>query len=114
MRIYLAGPMRGIDQFNFPEFDRVAKILRGMNAYVVSPAEHDREMGFDETLNSLEGFDTRAAIMWDLHKITEVDMLVLLPGWEQSSGVAVEVALAKYLGLPVMPYTGPGTLMRGL
>jgi energy-converting hydrogenase Eha subunit F len=33
--------------------------------------------------------------------ICNVDALAVLPGWETSAGVTVEVALALFLGLPV-------------
>lgn len=101
MRGYLAGPMRGIDRFNFPAFDEAAAALRAQGHEVMSPAEHDRECGFDETLNSLDGFDMRAGIIWDLHAVAYSECVWVLPGWEQSSGCAVELALAKFLGIPI-------------
>ena len=101
---YLAGPMRGIDQFNFPMFDSVARFLRFAGRTVVSPAEHDRAMGFDETKNSLDGFDMKEAILWDLEQVANCERIVLLPGWEQSSGVKVELALAEMLHKDVAYY----------
>jgi hypothetical protein len=105
MKLYLAGPMRGIDQFNFPAFHTAAQELRSYGATVVSPAEHDEEQGFDPTLNSLDGFDLAAALSWDLTQILhEVDAIALLPGWEASSGVAAEVATARAVGKEVFEY----------
>lgn len=99
MKVYIAGPMRGYDHFNFPAFDAVAADLRYMGAEVRSPAEHDRETGFDETLNSLDGFDLKAALRWDIDTINNwADTVVLLPGWEKSSGVAIELTVARAVG----------------
>ncbi len=101
MRGYLAGPMRGHDQFNFPAFDVCAAELRAVGHEVLSPAEHDREVGFDETLNTLDGFDMRAALMWDIEAVCASECVWVLPGWEASAGCAVEVAAARMLGIPV-------------
>lgn len=95
---YVAGPMRGYDNFNFPAFDRAAKRLREDGWTVLSPAEHDREGGFDETKNSLEGFDLEAAMRWDISAILSADAIMLLPGWRASSGTAIEMTVAKAVG----------------
>ena len=42
-RIYLAGPMRTIPEFNFPRFNAVAKALRAQGHYVFNPAQRDTE-----------------------------------------------------------------------
>jgi len=104
MRIYLAGPMRGYDRFNFPAFDAAAAQLRGNGYTVVSPAEHDRYLGFDGTLNTLEGFDLKAAFRWDIDQVFECDALVLLPGWSRSVGAKIERDIAQMLELPCYRY----------
>lgn len=106
MPIYLAGPMRGIDGFNFEAFHGAAAHLRSLGYTVISPAEHDLELGFDPEKNSLEDFDLTASILWDLEQVAQATTIVVLPGWEVSSGVAAEVALARFLGTPVLEYPG--------
>lgn len=101
---YIAGPMRGLRNFNFPAFDECAAFLRSLGYDVRSPAEHDRENGFDETLNSLEGFDLKAALLWDLQQVAEVDVIVVLPGWAKSSGVALELHAARVFNTPYLYY----------
>lgn len=103
-RAYVAGPMRGYDQFNFPAFDHCAKVLRSRGWEVRSPAEHDRDGGFDETRNSLDGFDLRAAMRWDLESVCWADAVVLLPGWEKSSGVAIELTAARAIGNQLLTF----------
>ncbi|MBN0040221.1 DUF4406 domain-containing protein [Cellulosimicrobium cellulans] len=105
MRVYVAGPMRRLPEFNFPAFDNAANALRGLGYDVVNPAEHDRDNGFDpagmtghEDLTQ-HGFDLRAALAWDLEQITRCDAVFLLDGWQQSSGARAEYALAQALGL---------------
>lgn len=108
MRVYLAGAMRGIAEFNFPAFAAATEQLRERGHEVFSPAERDLAEGFDPTgmtghedLAEL-GFDLREALGADLHWITtHAEAVVLLPGWARSKGVAAEIATANALGIPV-------------
>lgn len=101
--VYLAGPMRGIEEFNFPAFEAAALHLRRQGYQVFSPAEHDLESGFDPK-GTLDGFNLRAALKWDLETITSCNCVVVLPGWEHSKGCAAEVATARALGIKVLSY----------
>lgn len=107
-KVYIAGPMRGIEAFNFPAFDNAGDKLEALNFIIFSPADHDREDGFnpeDDNLTGNEdlsdlGFDLREALTWDLQKVMEADLVVVLPGYEKSTGAAAELALANALGTP--------------
>jgi hypothetical protein len=94
--------MRGYDQFNFPAFHRATAELRALDHEVISPAEHDEEIGFDSTLNSLDGFDLHASMRWDVGQVLLAEMVCVLPGWENSEGTKIEVAVAKGTGVPVV------------
>lgn len=111
---YLAGPMRGYPLSNFPAFDEAARRLRVGQWDVISPAEHDREIGFDENdPTALDGFDLGGALLWDLQQIaTRADVVVLLPGWDRSAGVAAELALARAINLRVYTYHEQGRACR--
>lgn len=113
MRVYLAGPMRGIEQFNFPAFHEAAAQLRALGHEVVSPAEHDLELGFDPALNSLDGFDMEAAMRWDVAQVLTADVVCLLGGWESSEGVAVELAVARAIGVPIREFGRAAALIDG-
>lgn len=109
MKVYVAGPMRGIPEFNFPEFATATTILREHGHEVISPAEHDLENGFDPAgmtgVEDLTGlFDLRAALAWDLQQVSTCDGVFLLPGWEKSSGARAEIACAAALGLLARTY----------
>lgn len=109
MKIYLAGPMTGYQEFNFPAFIEGAWLLRDAGHEVWSPAEHDIACGLDVTgldgsPQSLagSGFDLRRALGADLTWITShSEAVVLLPGWEKSSGARAEIATALAIGIPV-------------
>lgn len=105
-RCYLAGPMRGIDQFNFPAFfDARDALLSDCYAdSVESPADHDVEIGFDYKSNSLDGFDLKASLLWDFEQVMHCDTVVVLPDYEKSTGVAAEIAVARATGKRVVSY----------
>lgn len=97
MKVYLAGPMRGIPDLNFPAFHAAAKHLRSHGHDVFSPAENDIEKGYvGKPVDEIK----RDCIMDDLTYIARhADAVALLPGYQASKGVAVEVALAIFLDL---------------
>lgn len=113
MKIYLAGPMTGIPNFNYPAFHAAAAKLRADGHFVFSPAERDMERdgkdwGEESATGNLEeakakGFDRRRALLDDLEFICrEADAVALLPGWENSTGAAAERATALALKLEII------------
>lgn len=104
-KLYIAGPMRGIPEFNFPAFFDAELTLRGWGYETVNPARRDSERGFEyagktghENLDA-EGFDLNDALAWDLDQIArECDGVALLPNWMGSKGARAEVATAEALG----------------
>lgn len=113
MKFYLAGPMRGIPEFNFPAFRVAAAKLRSEGHEVFNPAERDTERhgtdiskgnasgSIDEAVKN-HGFSLRVALGEDLDWICEhADGIALLPGWEASSGANAEWATAKALSLKI-------------
>lgn len=111
--VYLAGPMRGYANFNFPAFDYAAAVLRDQGFEVFSPAERDREVhgttlennatGNEDEAASNVGFSLREALGADMDWICKRARIVaLLPGWEKSTGATAERALGKALGLTFM------------
>lgn len=108
-RLYVAGPMRGQPNFNFPTFDHVTNWLRDHHYEVFNPAEQDRIRGFDPTdllgtdaeLEAI-GFDLASAMRDDLRWITtHATGVVMLPGWEISGNARFERSVAEKCGLVV-------------
>jgi hypothetical protein len=113
MKIYLAGPMRGYANFNFPAFDFAAAKLRSYGHEVFSPAERDRNLhgtalennatGDEKEATAKVGFSLRDALAADTDWIARsADAIALLPGWEKSKGAGAEYALAQALGHTVL------------
>lgn len=113
MKVYVAGPMRGIPEFNYPAFNAATAKLRADGHIVFNPAERDIERdgkdwgkeGKTGSLKEIEakGFSLRTALGDDLAWIcAEADAVALLPGWELSKGATAERATALALGLEVI------------
>jgi hypothetical protein len=102
MRIYLSGPMRNRPAFNFPEFDKARDRAVALGHTVISPADMDRAVGFHGQGTHNYDYDLSKAILRDLTVIATCDAIALLPDWEKSAGVTVELALAQFLGLKVL------------
>lgn len=83
-RVYLSGPMSGIEDHNFPAFNAAASNLRTLGYAVVNPAEinADAKGSWQECLRK------------DMAALTDCDMLALLPGWQKSNGAHLELHVA--------------------
>jgi hypothetical protein len=111
MKVYVAGPMRGIPEFNYPAFNAAAAKLRALGHVVFNPAENDATnnnipiAGFatgDHDASIAGGFDIRKALGQDLAWICgEADAVAMLPGWEASKGATAERATAIAIGIRV-------------
>lgn len=105
VRCYLAGPMRGKPRFNFDAFDEAAQDLFASGWAVTSPADIDRELGFDPDQHDESFFgDIANIIRRDVEAVLEADAVVALPGWEESMGARAEVALARWAGRLVLEH----------
>ncbi len=119
-KIYLAGPMTGIEYFNFPMFDTFRDIYKNMGYIVFSPADHDRELleqpewwmpqesdslGPWKEWNIVGAPTLRKMLGDDLGWIAKnATHMAMLPGWEKSNGAFAEWALAKALSLDIKYY----------
>lgn len=93
--IYLSGPMTGLPDYNYPEFNRVADKLRRLGHRVCNPAEFPHS-------GDPKDFPIRKAFASFCNFIClEADTIVLLPGWENSKGAKAELALAENCQLRV-------------
>lgn len=90
-RVYIAGPMTGIEGFNYAEFNRVAKGLRALGYHVENPAENP-----EPACGSWAGY-MRMAIA----QLVQCDEIHMLRGWRQSRGAVIEHRLAFDLGLVI-------------
>jgi hypothetical protein len=114
MRLYASAKMRGIPEYNFPLFDKYTAALRAAGHDVINPADIDRAKAKARgcTIDDLRIWellpDDVAAIM-----DPATDGIVLLPTWEDSSGVVAEAAAANACS-PKKPFFLADELLAGV
>lgn len=91
-RIYIAGPMSGLPDLNYPYFNQVAAVLRQLGHHVENPAENS------EPPSKSWADYMRMAV----RQLATCDTVVLLPNWELSKGACIEHRLAHDLGLQLV------------
>lgn len=119
MKVYLAGPMRGIHEFNFPAFHAAAAALRAEGHEVFSPAENDirrnggvdpstgNAAGCEHILKATHNLDGRTLLGDDCAWIcANAEAVALMPGWEFSKGATAEKALADALNIQTILLPG--------
>jgi len=102
MRVYIAGPMTGLPENNYPAFRAEAMRLRALGHEVVSPNE----------LNAGREHEGWAACMKrDIAVLTTCDAVQVLEGWMKSRGAKLEIVVARELGItvysPRVPLSAP-------
>lgn len=91
-RVYLSGPMSGIEAHNFPAFRAAAAMLRANGLTVINPAE----------INVDVGAGWHECLRKDMAALASCDMLALLPGWQRSDGAHLELHVAHRLGMEIV------------
>lgn len=102
--VYIAGPMRGFNNFNFDAFDAARDLLLAEGWNVISPADLDRATGFDpygSLANPSREF-LEAAMRRDVEAIMQADAIYMLNGWQKSTGAKAELALAKWRHIEIL------------
>ena len=89
--IYIAGPMTGLPDLNFPAFNAAANELRVEGWHVENPAEH----------GIVDGAQWSDYMHTDLQQLSTCCAIYLLPGWSKSRGATLEAHVAKALGMAV-------------
>ena len=108
MRTYLPGRMSGLPEFNYPAFASAAKRLRSQGHTVVSP--HELPADCPGCANTGHEHSWAEHMRVDLAALLTCEVIVMLPGWQQSRGAQLEKTVAEAIGLSVVYYTLTETL----
>jgi hypothetical protein len=89
MIVYIAGPMTGLPDYNYPAFHGAEASLRRAGHDVLNPARRGVR----------DGWEWSDYIRPSLRDLTYADAICLLPGWETSRGASLEVHIADAIGI---------------
>lgn len=98
---YIAGPMTGIPQFNFPRFEHAAKTLRAAGFSIISPHEQDapevQKVAWASPDGKLDNAGKVGGLTWgqilakDVELVADkIDGIIFLPDWTMSRGAKLE------------------------
>ena len=97
-RIYVAGPMTGLPDYNYPAFNEAEAYIKGLGYETENPASApDVVNGFPYQGAPYEWYLRRA-----VRQVLDCDMLVYLPGSENSKGAQLEMTIARALAMPII------------
>ena len=105
-RTYIAGPMTGYANLNFPAFHAAAAEQRAAGHEVINPAEING--GADELVACADMDAAELAAHWqtcmrkDITQLMTCDRIVMLDGWTASRGATLEHHVAQALGMAVI------------
>ena len=102
-RLYISGPVTGIELRNYPAFRDAQRLLGDSGYYADIPHDLVNPDDTHETamllcVNELTERTQKTGIRYP---VPYYDGVALLPGWEQSDGAKLEKAVAEACGIPV-------------
>lgn len=99
MILYIAGPMSGLPEYNYPAFRAAEKALRAKGYDVLNPVDIEQHNPTPGTPQAWEWYMRHA-----LRMVLDADALALLDGWERSKGAStMEHPVAQGLGMTCQP-----------
>lgn len=99
MRLYIAGPVTGLAEGNYPAFEYAAKRLFDAGHLPVLPPE--LRTALQPTAEMSLGQCYRKVIPADIVELATCDGMIVLPGFEKSQGTAFELHGAELFDMEV-------------
>lgn len=91
-RIYLAGEMTGLPDYNYPRFRALAAQWRAWDWGVLDPSEH---------FGGRQDLPRSVYLKKAVETLLKVEAIAMIPGWKNSPGAKLELAIAVELGLEI-------------
>ncbi len=89
-KIYISGPMTGLQEHNFPAFHQAAESLAQLGFEPINPADN---------FGGRRDLPRETYLRKDVQLLAECDGIAMLRGWRNSRGAKLEYHIAQELGL---------------
>ena len=96
-KVFIAGPMRGYEKYNFPKFDMIEKILKDNGVECVNPGRISRKFKEKDVNSDINVYNEMVRLQQEAEKTCNA--ILLLDGWQWSKGAQLEVKTAAELGM---------------
>lgn len=107
-KVYISGPITGIQDSNKPAFEKAEQKLKSLNFEVVNPHKLFSEEEILEVERKVNTFEWTSDQAWahfmkrDIEALVKCEFVAVLPYWETSRGANVELAIAKAVKMPIV------------
>lgn len=98
-KVFISGPMRGYEKYNFPKFDKVEEKLRANGVECVNPGHISRKFKEKDVNSDVSVYNEMVRQQLEAEKTCNA--ILLLDGWERSKGVVEELRTALDLGMTI-------------
>lgn len=114
MKVYIAGPMSGRINYNYPAFFDAEIKIANLGHEAINPARLDSSntiqnvsKALEESIASIQDNDKNGHtweyyIRRDLPQLMKADAICVLPGWQDSRGASIEVDIANSVNMPIL------------
>lgn len=107
-KVYLSGPITGIQNYNIAEFKKYEKKFKHLNFEVVNPHKlfskeevDEINKAYDEKKITFEEYHSYF-MKRDIKEMMNCDFIAVLDGWEKSKGANIEVYIARNINMPIV------------
>ena len=96
-KVFIAGPMRGYEKYNFPKFDKIEAVLKDHGIECVNPGRISRKFKEKDVNSDINVYNEMVRLQQEAERTC--DTILLLDGWQWSKGAQLEVKTAAELGM---------------
>lgn len=94
MKIYIAGKMTGVKNYNFDKFNKIENKLCRLGHEIINPAKISIKIS-EITGKKLDAIPRKLFIKTDIYELLECDAIFMLKSWIFSKGARLEHRIAK-------------------
>ena len=98
-KVFISGPMRGYEKYNFSAFDKAEEMLSSRGIECVNPARISRKFKEEDIDNATGTCNEMVRQQQEAEKTCNA--ILLLDGWQKSKGVMLELKTAIDLDLEI-------------